>query len=207
MSNFGANIKKIRSLKNYTQQHLAEILGLTRAAVSSYEEGRAEPKIETLTRASQIFEVSMDDLVNRKLTVNELANFKLPEIEWKAPVKEPIHSLFPADANWMSVDNAIIIDDNFREKQILLTQPDQPDSQRPQLIYTTQGLYLASEKTLTEDWVLLGTHKIARDTIKSVHRIIGTYLAVDEPLPATLTRELTLIKKRLDQLERKLRKS
>ncbi|MCH5683085.1 helix-turn-helix domain-containing protein [Niabella sp. W65] len=65
MSNFGSNIKKIRSLKNYTQQHLADILGLTRAAVSSYEEGRAEPKIETLMRASQIFGVSVDDFINK----------------------------------------------------------------------------------------------------------------------------------------------
>ncbi|MCH5716881.1 helix-turn-helix domain-containing protein [Niabella hibiscisoli] len=150
MSNFGSNIKKIRSLKNYTQQHLADILGLTRAAVSSYEEGRAEPKIETLTRASQIFGVSVDDFINKKLTVNEVAHFKVPEISPKNIADEKPTGFFPENANWVSIKNATIIDNRFGNDQILLAKDDEINASQPQIIYTDAAILVASVKKHTE---------------------------------------------------------
>ena len=72
---FGKNIRKIRSL---SQVAFAEIFGLKRSSIGSYEEGRAEPKLEIIIKIANYFNISVDSLVNREITVNELYNFHLP---------------------------------------------------------------------------------------------------------------------------------
>jgi transcriptional regulator with XRE-family HTH domain len=75
MTYFGTNIKKIRQIKGLSQQAFADLLDLTRGIISSYEEGRAEPKIETLLHISHFFNLTTDELISKPLTVNQLANF------------------------------------------------------------------------------------------------------------------------------------
>ena len=76
---FGKNIKKIRSIKKLSQLAFAETFGLKRSSVGSYEEGRAEPKLEIIIKIAKHFNISADSLVNREITVNELYNFHLPD--------------------------------------------------------------------------------------------------------------------------------
>lgn len=76
---FGKNIKKIRSIKKLSQLAFADIFGLKRSSVGSYEEGRAEPKLEIIIKIAEHFNISVDSLVNREITVNELYNFHLPD--------------------------------------------------------------------------------------------------------------------------------
>lgn len=204
MSNFGSNIKKIRSLKNYTQQHLAEILGLTRAAVSSYEEGRAEPKIETLMRASQIFGVSVDDLINKKLTVNEVTHFKVPEIAPKTAADEKPEAFFPETANWVSTRNAIIIDTRFTDDQILLAKEDEINTSQPQIIYTRNGVFIASAKKIDSGHLVAGSHNIAIHDITLVKTILGWYQPLSQEASGNIFEELDSVKKRLTALEKKM---
>lgn len=79
MTYFGTNLKKIRQIKGLSQQAFAELIDLNRGVISSYEEGRAEPKIETLLRIATYFGISTDDIISKPLTVNQLANFTLIE--------------------------------------------------------------------------------------------------------------------------------
>lgn len=204
MSNFGSNIKKIRSLKNYTQQHLAEILGLTRAAVSSYEEGRAEPKIETLMRASQIFGVSVDDFINKKLTVNEVSHFKVPDIAPKTAADEKPEAFFPEAANWVSIKNAIIIDNRFTNDQILLAKEDEINTSQPQIIYTRNGAFIASAKKINSSNLVAGSHNIAVNDITLVKTILGWYQPLNQEANGNIFVELDAIKKRLSELERRI---
>lgn len=204
MSNFGSNIKKIRSLKNYTQQHLADILGLTRAAVSSYEEGRAEPKIETLTRASQIFGVSVDDFINKKLTVNEVSHFKVPEITPKNVNDERKETPFPENANWVSIKNATIIDNRFTRDQILLAKEEEISISLPQIIYTGSAVFVASDKKINGGNLIAGDHTIAITDITLVKTILGWYQALSQEAGGNIFRELDMIKSRLTKLEKSL---
>jgi transcriptional regulator with XRE-family HTH domain len=56
-----------------SQGKLAEELGITRSALSSYEDARAEPKLALLTEMSRFFDVTVDELINTDLTkVTEL---------------------------------------------------------------------------------------------------------------------------------------
>lgn len=62
------NIKHFRKQKKYTQEQLAEKIGIKRSLLGAYEEGRAEPGLSYLIKMSQIFDVAVDDLISEDLT-------------------------------------------------------------------------------------------------------------------------------------------
>ena len=77
MSHVGKNIRKLRTVKKLSQAAFAELFGLARPSVGAYEEGRSEPKMETLIQIAQHFGLSVDLLLTKELTVNELYNFDI----------------------------------------------------------------------------------------------------------------------------------
>ncbi|MCS3532928.1 helix-turn-helix domain-containing protein [Chryseobacterium sp. JUb7] len=74
MSFFGTNIKKIRQVRGLSQKAFADLFELNRGVISSYEEGRAEPKIETLLKVADYFNLDLHDLLTETLQVNQLAS-------------------------------------------------------------------------------------------------------------------------------------
>ncbi|MGU3374616.1 helix-turn-helix domain-containing protein [Chryseobacterium sp. M5A1_1a] len=72
MSFFGTNIKKIRQVKGLSQKAFADLLGLNRGVISSYEEGRAEPKIETILKVASHFSLDLDKLLSETLQSDQL---------------------------------------------------------------------------------------------------------------------------------------
>ncbi|TCP26983.1 DNA-binding XRE family transcriptional regulator [Tenacibaculum skagerrakense] len=76
MSFFGRNIKKIRGVKGLSQKAFAELFDLKRATLGAYEEGRSEPRIETIIKIANYFSITIDSLLTSDLTVNELLRFK-----------------------------------------------------------------------------------------------------------------------------------
>ncbi|WP_218136923.1 XRE family transcriptional regulator [Hymenobacter terrestris] len=77
MSYVGKNIRKIRTVKKLSQAAFAELFGLARPSVGAYEEGRSEPKMETLLQIAQHFGLSVDLLLTKELTINELYRFDI----------------------------------------------------------------------------------------------------------------------------------
>ena len=67
----GSNIKQLRKTRSLTQDQLANKIGVNRAMIGSYEEGRATPKISALRILSHYFSVSIDELVNTDLSSAE----------------------------------------------------------------------------------------------------------------------------------------
>ena len=61
-------LQELRKLKQLTQEELAEILFVSRTAISKWESGRGYPSIESLKAISKFFSVSIDEL----LSVDEL---------------------------------------------------------------------------------------------------------------------------------------
>lgn len=83
MSHIGNNIKKIRSIKKLSQSGFADLFGLTRASIGAYEEGRADPKIDTIKQIADHFGLSLDQLITKELTVNELYHFDIFRDEFR----------------------------------------------------------------------------------------------------------------------------
>lgn len=90
MSFFGTNIKKIRQVKGLSQKAFADLFDLNRGVISAYEEGRAEPKIETLLKVAHYFNLDLDDFLTRPLQVNDLASGSNIDELMFSPVKTSI---------------------------------------------------------------------------------------------------------------------
>lgn len=75
MTRIGANIKKIRTAKGLSQLAFAELFELTRGNISSYEENRAEPRLETVLRIANYFCIPLEAFITRTLTINEILQF------------------------------------------------------------------------------------------------------------------------------------
>jgi AbrB family looped-hinge helix DNA binding protein len=61
---FKDNLLYLRKMKGMSQENLAARLDITRQTLSKWETGEAFPDIEKSKRLADIFEVSLDDLVN-----------------------------------------------------------------------------------------------------------------------------------------------
>lgn len=68
MNKIQNNIKYLRKEKGFTQETFAQALGINRPSVGAYEEGRADPRLVTLSKMAELFEVSVDELINEDLT-------------------------------------------------------------------------------------------------------------------------------------------
>lgn len=62
------NIKFLRKRAGYTQEQFATEVGIKRSLVGAYEEGRAEPRLQTLTKIGEVLGVSADSLITQDLT-------------------------------------------------------------------------------------------------------------------------------------------
>lgn len=71
------NIKKLRLYKGMNQTEFAELFGINRSNIGSYEEARAEPKLEVLLKIAKHFKLTVDQVVSKELSVNEIAGFQL----------------------------------------------------------------------------------------------------------------------------------
>lgn len=59
----GDNIKKYRKASSYTQKDLANLLKVKLTTVASWEQGRNKPLMDKVTKLTNIFGVSLTDLV------------------------------------------------------------------------------------------------------------------------------------------------
>jgi transcriptional regulator with XRE-family HTH domain len=61
------NLQYLRKARELSQQKLADILGLTRSKIASYESGKAEPNAATIYKIIGFFEISFRQLIHEDL--------------------------------------------------------------------------------------------------------------------------------------------
>jgi len=86
----GEKIADQRKAHHYTQEQLAEILGVTRQSISKWESDLAYPETEKLIRMGTLFDCSMDYLLKEEITDkdgNMPAESMRPPI-WGIQIKE-----------------------------------------------------------------------------------------------------------------------
>jgi len=67
-------LRHYRKLNKYSQERLAELLGVSRQAVTKWENGKSAPSTENLIKLAAIYKISLDDLINDR---PELSNVEL----------------------------------------------------------------------------------------------------------------------------------
>ena len=65
MAKFGEIIRVLRIKHGYSQQKLANRIGIGRSAIANYESGLREPDLDTVEAFADFFDVSVDDLIGR----------------------------------------------------------------------------------------------------------------------------------------------
>ena len=79
--NLGENIYTLRTKLNMSQGDLADALNVSRQSVSKWENNNAIPDLDKLIKMSQLFDVTLDQLVNPQ---NQAATPAAPEIPTQA---------------------------------------------------------------------------------------------------------------------------
>lgn len=63
---FGQRLSRIRKEKGFTQNEIADKVGVTSQAVSKWENDLASPDIDILLKLSEIFDISVDELLGKE---------------------------------------------------------------------------------------------------------------------------------------------
>lgn len=61
---FGQKLKKLRNENNLTQEQLADMIFVTRTAISKWETDNGYPSIDSLKAISNFFSISIDELIS-----------------------------------------------------------------------------------------------------------------------------------------------
>lgn len=70
------NLKIFRKKSGYTQEQIAEKIGVTRQTVAKWENGDAMPDIENIIALADVYEVTVDSLVRNVAVYRETSSDK-----------------------------------------------------------------------------------------------------------------------------------
>jgi len=77
---WAGNLKLLRTRKNISQQHLADLLGINRSKITAQESGKTKnPRLEDLILISSFFRIDLDTFIKTDLSV--AAEEQLQELE------------------------------------------------------------------------------------------------------------------------------
>lgn len=209
MSKFGKNIKKIRNVRGLTQAQLAEMIEVNRGVISSYEEGRAEPKIETIIKTAEIFQLSIDLLLKNSVTVNQLSGFSLPEIaKGKAevqtlpPTGHTVFDFLPKGAFGISY-NDIEPSSYIKKGETVLAVHAKAVVGKLMLVQHDGKKYLGKVTAVNANEISFENGGIRLNRPTMVLEVLGIYSPIQ--LTSPLEERVLQLEARLDQLEERLK--
>ena len=88
---FAENLKQIRKEKQLSQEELAEILDVSRQAVSKWEQGMGYPEVEKLLLLSSKLNISLDSLMSTEIA--QEANHKNMNITGSIMIMSPYENV------------------------------------------------------------------------------------------------------------------
>jgi len=65
----GVNVQKYRTAQGYTQEHLANLLGVTREQISNYEKGIRNIPVTSLNKLADLFGIELEELLEENPTI------------------------------------------------------------------------------------------------------------------------------------------
>ena len=71
-------LKQLRKVHNYTQDYVAEALGIVRQTYSHYETGKRMPDAESLYKLAGLYNISVDDLMHLTLQIDRDVSYDAP---------------------------------------------------------------------------------------------------------------------------------
>ena len=75
-------IKKYRLSNKYTQEELANKIGVTKSFISKIEAEKTKPNLEMLSKIATALKVNIGDLIENKIYPEEESELKKQGVEW-----------------------------------------------------------------------------------------------------------------------------
>ena len=125
---FATRLRKIMDEQNKTQKEVADVLGITRQAISQYLDGAVQPNLEKLYKLANYFQVSCDWFVGQSdikssdiddMAINKKLGLTQEAIEHLQFLNENIDDI-EAIENELKTINFLLSDDDSKHKTGLL---------------------------------------------------------------------------------------
>lgn len=96
------NLYRLRKAHHYTQQQMSDLLNISRQAYSNYETSKRTPDLDSLIRLADIYNLSLDQLVNHPCTKDGMV------LEQKGPFT-PAMEIETADTIYLTREEVKLI--------------------------------------------------------------------------------------------------
>lgn len=105
----GTKIKKVRELKNFTQGHMAELLGVSQSSYSRYESPDSDLSISQLNEIANIFDMKAEDILafDEKYVLNNYGEIKGHQLA-------NIYNSFPEKLEKLYEDKIQLLEDKIK---------------------------------------------------------------------------------------------
>ncbi|RJS63096.1 helix-turn-helix domain-containing protein [Priestia filamentosa] len=86
--NLSYNLKKKREEKGFSQEHIAKELHISRQSISKWENGNCYPDLDNLIKLSNLYDVSLDELIKgdenfqKKIVIKETEEKSHNKLWW-----------------------------------------------------------------------------------------------------------------------------
>ena len=103
---FGERLIAFRNKKGLSQDELSQKLGVSRQSISNWENGTSQPSIEFVKKLSEIYEVTVDDLLNCDKSIEDCYKKKEESTFKKEEKKDDRGSRIRIDKNGIFINDA-----------------------------------------------------------------------------------------------------
>lgn len=141
---FSEQLKKARKNKGYTQEHIADIMGITKSTYCGYETGKRKPDIAKIKQIADILGVSCDflletgnEVIDRLKCAIETAGLSYVELEKKTGIaKSSLQRYVSGTTKKIPIDaiNAIAFATNIPSTWIMGYDKDNCPNQNMEII-------------------------------------------------------------------------
>ena len=87
---FNNKLYELRKQKGFSQEELANRLNVSRQTISKWEVGESTPDMENLVAISELFEISLDELVLDKVPKEADTSAQVVKSEFYSDIKENV---------------------------------------------------------------------------------------------------------------------
>lgn len=87
---FNNKLYELRKQKGFSQEELANRLNVSRQTISKWEVGESTPDMENLVAISELFEISLDELVLNKVPEEADTSAQVVKSEFYSDIKESV---------------------------------------------------------------------------------------------------------------------
>lgn len=109
-------LKELRMEKGLTQENIAKGFGITRQAISLYEQGKREPKLKTLKKMADFFDVSvpyLQGLIDDNISIRDLNSYERDAYE---RITDMLNEDYPEGSISQSKIGKLLSDASFDEE-------------------------------------------------------------------------------------------